>query len=407
MTTLISATEAARRLGVRPATLYAYVSRGRIQRVLGVDGRRSLFDVDEVDRLAGQGRHAGTKSSLVPVQIDTSITELGESMLRFRGHDASALARSASFEQVAELLWTGRLSDDVPRWAHPEPIYLDVRAAAAAVGGSVFSRLSAGLLAAGRTIEGGDTLASARLLLAAAPSALGAPLTGPMARRVARIWIDAPDRRTISAVERVLVLLADHELATCTLAARLAASTRTELSGCLVAGLSALSGPLHGGASKAVHELLTEAETQPIAQLVAGFRSRRQPVPGFGHKVYKSGDPRFPPILESARSLGDQRRVAHVDRVFSALSERLPVAANVDAALGALSYLADLPTDAPAVMFAIARLAGITAHVLEEYEATPVRFRTTAHFVEASPVGDRLPDVDRLDDRPGRSELMG
>jgi citrate synthase len=388
VTTLLTAAEAAQRLGVQPATLYAYVSRGRVQRVRGVDGRRSFFAADDIDELAAQTRRAEpTRASLVPVQIDTSITELGESTLRFRGYDATALAIVNSFEQVAELLWTGDLLDDVGNWSPPQAVHAEALRAAEAVGGTIFTRLCVGLLATGRTVDGGDPLAAARVLLAAAPSALGAPPTGALARRVAQIWFTQPEREFVDAVRRVLVLLADHELASCTLAARIAASTRTELAGCLVAGLSALSGPLHGGAARAVHQLLLDAEHIDPTKLIAGYRQRREPVPGFGHKVYKSGDPRFAPILHAAQALdADPARLAVVESVLHISAERLPVAPNVDLALGALSYLADLPSDAPAVMFSIARLAGITAHVLEEYDAAPIRYRTTARFTPMSRV---------------------
>jgi citrate synthase len=387
MTTLLTAAEAARRLGVQPATLYAYVSRGRVQRVRGVDGRRSFFADDEIDELAHQARRVEpSRASLVPVHIDTSITELGESTLRFRGHDATELATACSFEQVAELLWTGKLRDVVGRWSPTAAVHAEALRAAESVGGSNFTRLSVGLLATGRVIDGAEPLASARILLAAAPSALGAPSSGPFARRVAQIWFPQPDRRLVDAVRRVLVLLADHELASCTLAARIAASTRTGLAGCLVAGLSALSGPLHGGAARAVHQLMVDAEHSDAASLIAGYRQRHEPVPGFGHKVYKSGDPRFAPILQAAKALdADPVRVDLVDSVLRETAARLPVAPNVDLALGVLSYLGNLPSDAPAVMFSIARLAGIVAHVLEEYEAAPVRYRTTARFTGVAP----------------------
>jgi citrate synthase len=390
MTTMITASEAAHRLGVRPATLYAYVSRGKVTRVLGVDGRRSLFAADAIDALAEAGRRAAvTRPSLVPLQIDTAVTELGESTLRFRGHDATELATTATFEQVAELLWTGQLGDDIAPWPPLDGVHPHALAAAQAVGGSVFSRLSAAMLAAGRLVDGGDALISARLLVGCAPSALGAPVDGPMARRVASIWSKDADRPMVNAVERVLILLADHELATCTFAARVAASTRTELAGCLVAGLSALSGPLHGGAARSVHHMMLDAEATDGADVIAGYRSRREPAPGFGHKVYKSGDPRVVPILDAVRALdGDRDRTAVVDYVLQQAAERLPVAPNVDFALGALSYVADLPADAASVMFSIARLAGITAHVLEEYEAPPLRFRTTARYTPSSVASD-------------------
>ncbi len=383
MSTLISAAEAARRLGVQPATLYAYVSRGRVRRVRGLDGRRSLFDADEVDALARRS-HGNEPSggSAVPLRIETSITELGEGTLRFRGHDACRLAVTSTFEQVAELLWTGQLRDGVGPWVPPGPVHAAAAGAGMTVGGSVFNRLAAAMLSAGRLIEGGDTLSTAQLLVAAAPSALGAPQAGSIARRVTQIWFTHARKPVVGAVQRVLVLLADHELASCTLAARIAASTRAELSGCLAAALVTLSGPLHGGAADAVHRLLLEAEDSDVETVITRLRAGRERVPGFGHQVYKAGDPRVEPILESIRAIGgDPHRLACVEALLAVGAQRLPVAPNVDLALGALSYVADLPSTAPATMFSIARLAGVIAHALEEYRATPLRYRTTARYL--------------------------
>ena len=383
MTMLISAAEAARRLGVQPATLYAYVSRGRVNRIRGLDGRSSLFDADEVDALAGLHRRSDPSgSSVVPLKIETAITKIGEGTLRFRGHDVVELAESCTFEQVAELLWTGDLRPVAGPWVLPEAVHAAAARAAISVGGSVFNRLGAAMLGAGRLIDGGDNLMTAQMLVAVGPSALGAPPAGSIARRVVQTWSTVADRRMIAIVQKVLVLLADHELATCALAARVAASTRAELSACLAAALATLSGPLHGSAAKSVYELLIETERRSAEVAIAAYRARHAPVPGFGHRVYKSGDPRVEPLLSAIREFGgDPARLARVEQLLALSAMRLPVAANVDFALGALAYVAELPPTAPAVMFSIARLAGMIAHVLEEYAAAPLRYRTTARYV--------------------------
>ena len=108
MTEYMTAAEAARRLGVKPATLYAYVSRGVLNRDKAPDGRGSLFDAEEVERLARRGRPrrpAGTAD----LTVESAITEITADRLRYRGLDAIRLATSHSFEDVAELLWTGQL----------------------------------------------------------------------------------------------------------------------------------------------------------------------------------------------------------------------------------------------------------------------------------------------------------
>ena len=104
----LTAVQAAERLGVKPATLYAYVSRGVLSRGRAVDGRASLFDVDEVERMARRGRPR-RPAGAADIFVESEITEITADRLRFRGHDAIDLARNRSFEDAAELLWTGEL----------------------------------------------------------------------------------------------------------------------------------------------------------------------------------------------------------------------------------------------------------------------------------------------------------
>ena len=106
MTEFLTATEAAQRLGVKPATLYAYVSRGVLRRDRAADGRGSLFDAEEVERLARRGRPR-RPAGVADITVESAITELTADSLRFRGHDATRLAVTRTFEEVAELLWTG------------------------------------------------------------------------------------------------------------------------------------------------------------------------------------------------------------------------------------------------------------------------------------------------------------
>ena len=110
MTTYVSANEAARMLGVTKPTLYAYVSRGIVGRSTAADGRTSLYARDEIQQLAGRARgRRDAAPATIDVQISSTITELQDEGVRYRGHDATELARTHTFEQVAELLWTGRL----------------------------------------------------------------------------------------------------------------------------------------------------------------------------------------------------------------------------------------------------------------------------------------------------------
>ena len=106
MSEFLTAAEAAQRLGVKPATLYAYVSRGVLRRDHAADGRRSLFDSDEVERLARRGRPR-RPAGAADITVESAITEITGDRLFYRGLDVIRLAASRTFEDVAELLWTG------------------------------------------------------------------------------------------------------------------------------------------------------------------------------------------------------------------------------------------------------------------------------------------------------------
>ena len=115
MSEFLTAAEAAQRLGVKPATLYAYVSRGVLRRDHADDGRRSLFDSDEVERLARRGRPR-RPAGAADITVESAITEITGDRLFYRGLDVIRLATSRTFEDVAELLWTGELPPGSVRW---------------------------------------------------------------------------------------------------------------------------------------------------------------------------------------------------------------------------------------------------------------------------------------------------
>ncbi|HZD37580.1 MAG TPA: citrate/2-methylcitrate synthase, partial [Actinomycetes bacterium] len=115
---MLSSVEASRRLGVKPETLYAYVSRGLLRRQRSPDGRRSLFDPAEVERLAERSRQPAGQGAARP-GVTSAITSIEADRYRYRGVDATGLARDRSFEQVAHWLWTGEL-DGEPGWRADE-----------------------------------------------------------------------------------------------------------------------------------------------------------------------------------------------------------------------------------------------------------------------------------------------
>lgn len=409
MTTYVGAAEAARILGVTRPTLYAYVSRGVIARRRAADGRTSLYSTDDVEALARRSRRPPAPRPSVDVQIVSSVTTLDEDGPRYRDRDVATLAATASFEQVAELLWTGRLPDDAPDW--PAPTGDDVAVARRVARDADRSEplidllLLAGELA--RTHGDDDPATAARRLLILTPLVVdrhaegegdghrhadrdgdGSAVLGStgralgLAERLASAWsAGTASRELVDAIGRALVVLADHELATSTLAVRLAGSVRADPYAAFAAGFAVLRGPLHGSAAATAYRLLESCEVHGVSGVLHDARDRRDPVPGFGHRIYRERDPRLETLLDAVRALPDPtRRWPVVEELLTTAGQLVPVAPNVDLGLAALSFVGGLPADVP--LFAVARVAGWAAHLDEELHERPVRFRGVARSME-------------------------
>ncbi len=227
-------------------------------------------------------------------------------------------------------------------------------------------------------------VAAARGLIAGLVGCL--PLAGPAApggqsiaaQLAARLSPDPGQPGLTATVQAALVLLADHELAASTLAARVAASMRADPYAVVATGLGAVGGALHGGASLGAELMLASARTPSDAPHVVGDLLRRgERIPGFGHFVYETGDPRAVCLLEMIRNLAPgSPRLAVTDAVLAEASRRALPEPNIDFALAALADVAGLIRGAGEAIFAVARTAGWLAHALEEYaRKTPIRPR--------------------------------
>jgi citrate synthase len=161
-------------------------------------------------------------------------------------------------------------------------------------------------------------------------------------------------------VRRALVLVADHELNASTFAARVAASTGAPIAACLLAGLSALSGPRHGSATAALTRLLDDAGREGAEAATRAWLDRHGAVPGFGHPLYPNGDIRAAALSDGPKLDPLMRELA--DRVREA-TDHLP---NLDFALVALARKAGLPADAPFTLFLLGRSVGWAAHAMEQ-----------------------------------------
>lgn len=217
----------------------------------------------------------------------------------------------------------------------------------------------------------------------ALPSDAGPVVGAGVSGRLTAALRPPADEQVARAVDVALVLLADHELATSTMAVRVAASTRADPGNALLAGLGTMAGPLHGGASEQVHTLLDDAHRRGAAAAVDDALRWRRLVPGFGHTVYTEEDPRCRVLLGHVTAMASPEQVEVVRSVLDlATAHGLPLP-NVDLALGALTWSTGMPPEAGGVIFTVARVAGWIAHYLEELGERPLRFRARA--VYASP----------------------
>jgi citrate synthase len=388
----LSTAEAAARLGVKPATLYAYVSRGLLGRERSPDGRTSTFDPAEIDRLARPGRARRGRRPSAELVVPSALTAIERGLPWYRGLPVPELAATRSFEEVAEWLWTARFPDPVPTWQASQPALDAGRQAQAALPPTALPLERIRVIAA--ALPAGDELrlelrppavtAAGRSLIAGLVDCLPrrAPQPSSVSPIAARLWMGLspldPEPELVGVVDAALVLLADHELAASTVAARVAASVRADPYAVASAGLAVVSGTLHGGASLGIEALLDEIDRPDQAASVVGARLRRgERLRGFGHRLYPDGDPRAATLLTRLRATaGGSPRMEVVDSLLQAARQRGLPEPNVDLALAALAHVTGMTHGAGEAIFATARTAGWIAHALEEYDRNiPIRPR--------------------------------
>lgn len=378
----MSAVEAMSALGVRQQTLYAYVSRGRIAVENDADDpRRSRYSAADIKLLAERKRR-GRKASDVaqsaiawgePV-LDSAITTVAHGRLFYRGRDVVALAATRDFEAVGRLLREQNGPDLLPVEDTPAPKGKSARARLFTV---LASRAASDLPLAGRS-PNALNVEAASLLAAVIAAACGQDGRGPAHERLAIAW--GCDADGADLIRRTLVLLADHELNASTFAARVAASTGASLAASALAGLAALSGPLHGGMASRVETYMAEVKRAGAEGATAARMMRGEALPGFGHPLYPDGDPRAQALLDAFET---PKRWAAAAVAAQAAGSGRP---NIDFALTALAKHLSLPDDAPFALFAAARCAGWIAHAMEQ-SRTGRLIRPRARYNGLAPIG--------------------
>ncbi len=375
----LTAEEATERLGVSRQTLYAYVSRSRIGAMAAPDDpRRSLYDAADVRRLmernrGGRSRRAVAASTISwgePILV-SAITRIEGGRLEYRGQDAVALSASATLEDVAALLWQ---VEALPR-SRPDRGRPRVQRAAGvaercigamadlAMAGRWTGRVESVLPDAVRILD--------RIAWAAAGLSAAAPQSSsrPLHERLASAW--GVGAKGADTIRRALVLVADHELNASTYATRVVASTRAPLGACILAGLTALVGPLHGGMTNELRHLLADpAVAADPAGAIAVRLARGERIPAFGQPLYPDGDPRATALLAC---IPVPRRARGLCEAMATLTG---IAPNIDFALLMVEQRLRLPVGAAFAIFAVGRTVGWIAHALEQWrEGTLIRPR--------------------------------
>jgi citrate synthase len=336
------------------------------------------------------------RAVVVPAElvIETAITEITDDRLSYRGIDATSLAARSTIEDVAYLLWTGSLGDQVPAgWqATTQALAAGTAAQAALPAGTLpLERLQVivpALAAADPLrlhLDPPAVMAAGRGLIAGMVGCLpqvgqdGASTAAGIAERlIGKLCPADPGPALADVLRAALVLLADHELAASTLAARVAASMRADPYAVVATGLGAVGGALHGGASFGAEMMLrSAAEPADAVRAVGDLLRRGERIPGFGHFVYPGSDPRAVCLLGLLRAaVPGSPALAIAEAVLAEGRRRALPAPNIDFALAAFATVAAMVPGAGEAIFAVARTAGWLAHALEEYERnTPIRPR--------------------------------
>jgi citrate synthase len=391
----LTAAQATERLGVKPQTLYAYVSRGLVRRERAPGSRTSRYARSDVDRLAEHGRPR-VRSDGFEIAVDQAVTLLDPAgRLAYRGWDATRAAIEARYEEVAAWLWGSTIGPN-EHWTSDRDALAVVRAVQAKLPSEtpLPDRLRVAVSVLGpcdplrNDRRPASVAARAGTLIATMVKSLPPvdardepTATGSIALRLwTRVSPLEPTTKRVRALDRALSLLADHELATSTLAVRVAASTWADPYLLLLTGLAAVGGPLHGGASEFVRDLLRDAvATSPEAAIGRVLRDGEH-VPGFGHSVYTGPDPRAPVLLDAVERCRPPRELWRAAQgVLDVMASEGGPHPNVDFALGVLAEATRMVHGAGETIFAVARSAGWIAHGLEEYQHR-LRYRIRATY---------------------------
>ena len=323
-------------------------------------------------------------------------------VLAYCGYDIHALASRASFEETCYLLWHGRLpnraelgelaSQLVAGRTLPEGVLRLMRALPPAGGMDTLRTVTSALghydadagnmspQARYRTCVRLTAQVASVVATAGRISAGGAPIAPDPALSHAANFLymltgERPHALATRALDVALVLHADHELNASTFAGRVAAATLTDVHSAVTAAVGTLKGPLHGGANADVMRLLLEigpeASDQKVEEIIRAKLGRKDRIPGFGHRVYHTEDPRAVHLRRMSKELGEKsgnlRWFEMSQRIEALVKAEKNLYANVDFYSASTYYALGIPIELFTPIFAVSRMSGWTAHILEQY----------------------------------------
>ena len=334
------------------------------------------------------------------VAVSSEVCSIENGVLSYRGIPIDELAEQATFEEVIYLLWHGEL----PREVQLEPLKQEL-SANRSLPPEVLQQMRnfpkmANPMEVLRTVvsslslydpNASDNSREANLrksvrLTAKVPTAVTAfervrhgldPIDPKPGHSLAASFLfmlqgKEPSDLAVRAFDQALVLHADHELNASTFAARVTAATLSDLHSAITSAIGTLKGPLHGGANQRVMEMLREiGKPEGVETYLKAALDRKEKIMGFGHRVYKEGDPRAKHLREMSRTLGE----ATGDMTWYEISVKLEEAMfklkklrpNVDFYSASVYFSLGIPADLFTPIFACSRVAGWTAHCLEQY----------------------------------------
>lgn len=334
------------------------------------------------------------------VAATSTISSIVDGVLTYRGIDIDDLALHAGFEEVAYLLWFGKLPNvqelsdlrqDLDTFA-PIPQLLIDQMKLYPKDVNTMAALRSAVSALALYDEEADDMSrstnekKAIKLQAQLPTIVAAlsrirqgeePIAPQKGLSIAENFLymlrgERPDETSIRALDQALVLHADHEFNASTFAARVTVATLSDIYSGVTSAIGALKGPLHGGANEAVMRMLDEiGEVDQVESYIQEKLNNREKIMGFGHRVYKNGDPRAKFLQKMSRDLGEMKNDTKLYTMSVKIEEMITgqkaLKPNVDFYSASVYTQLGIESELFTLIFAISRVSGWTAHILEQW----------------------------------------